>query len=699
MDLKKLLKPRKVAIAGASESDSLGGKTTRYFMESFSSHLEDVFLVNPKKKEVYGRTCYAEISDIPGTIDLVVIAAGKASVDKILKGAAEKKVKGAVVFASGYGETGKDEDREDEIRLKEFCREKDIALMGPNCAGYINFVDGIYPFGFQFRQRKGAGKIGLVSQSGQVCTSMLLSPRSDFSYVISGGNSKIVEIEDYLDFLAEDEDTKVIAAYVEGFSNPEKLAEVLKKTACREKPVVILKSGRSRRAAEVAASHTGSMTGTDKNYDALFRKFGVIRADDIEQLSSICNILSLLPSLPEENGAAVVCGSGGESAISADMCEMYGLNCPHFSPQTEERLRQILPEYASPNNPLDTTGGVIEIADSYRDSLLAIMEDEQIRLLIIGMPLYEQVRPDTETIVSAIEMAVKKHPNFPIVAIPLIETGRNPGMTERLNRAGVPVLPPPEYAYPILKKIIDYRCWKNTAKGRSLQIYAPQTFKSGKCALPEGESKRMLHEYGIPVPEAYLAVTEEEAVSYAEKIGYPVAIKIESPDILHKTDAGGVLLSLGSKKAVAEGFRQILENCRTYNKEARIYGVLIQKMLPKGLELIVGVQVDPRLGPMVLLGMGGILVEIFRDTVLYPAPVSIQEAHWMIRSLKSYPLLKGYRGGERLDIEALAETIASISAFAAENRNRIAEVEINPLFVYEKGEGVAAADGLVILQD
>lgn len=699
MNIEKLLKPGKVAIAGASESDSLGGKTTRYFLESFSSHLEDVYFINPGRSEVYGRPCYRTAAELPEEIDLIVIAAGKAKVRQILEDAAGKKVRGAVVFASGYSETGREEDKQDELELKRFCEERDIALMGPNCAGYINFVDEIYPFGFQFHKRKRAGKIGLVSQSGQVCTSMLLSPRSEFSYVISGGNSKIVQMEDYIRFLVEDQDTQVVAAYVEGFSDAEKLAEALKKAAEYQKPVVFLKSGRSARAAEVAASHTGSMTGADQNFDALFRKFGVIRADDIEQLSAICNVLSLLPKLPEKNAVAVVCGSGGESAISADLCEMKGICCPHFSERTVERLRGILPDYASPNNPLDTTGGVIEQAEPFRDTLGAILEDDQIAMVVVGMPLYEETRLDTQTMVTAMEMAVREHPQIPMAAVPLIETGRNKEMVERLTAAGIPLLPPPEYAYAVLKKILDYGQWRTTAKERSLEIHVPVKEQGKRRALSEGDSKKILKKYGITVPGEYVAQSPEEAVEYAEKIGYPVVMKVESADILHKSDAGAVLLAVPDKESVIQGYHKILDNCRNYKADARIGGILIQEMLPQGLEMIVGVQVDPQLGPMVLLGMGGIFVEIFKDVALYPAPVNEQEAELMIRSLKAYPLLKGYRGTKKLDVPALARTIAAVSTLAVENKDTLAELDINPLFVYEEGRGTAAADGLAILKN
>ncbi len=698
MNIEKLLKPGKVAIAGASESDSLGGKTTRYFLESYASHLEDVYFINPVRTEVYGRPCYATAAELPEEIDLIVIAAGKSKVMQILKDAATKKVKGAVVFASGYSETGKDEDREDELALKQFCEAYGIALMGPNCAGYINFVDGIYPFGFQFNKRKRAGKIGLVSQSGQVCTSMLLSPRSEFSYVISGGNSKIVQMEDYIRFLVEDKDTQVVAAYVEGFSDAEKLVEALKKAAEYHKPVVFLKSGRSARAAEVAASHTGSMTGADKNYDALFGKFGVIRADDIEQLSAICNILSLIPKLPGKNAVAVVCGSGGESAISADLCELHGISCPHFTAETVKRLKEILPDYASPNNPLDTTGGVIELAEPFRDALGAILEDEKIAMVVVGMPLYEQTRVDTETMVTAMEMAVKANPRVPMVAVPLIETGRNPGMVERLNAAGIPMLPPPCYAYPVLKKIIDYGQWRTTLPDRSLEIHVPAKEQGKRYALSEGESKKILKKYGITVPKEYVAQSPEEATEYAEKIGYPVVMKVESSDILHKSDAGAVLLGVSDKESVIRGYHKILYNCRNYKPEAKIGGILIQEMFPVGLEMIVGVQVDPQLGPMVLLGMGGIFVEIFKDVALYPAPVNEQEAELMIRSLKAYPLLAGYRGAKKLDVQALARTVAAMSTLAVENKDNLAELDINPLFVYEGGKGTAAADGLAVLK-
>ncbi len=702
MDLDKLLRPRKVVIVGANEKKSLGGLTVKIFIEQCKERICDLYLVNSKHDEVFGIRTYHAISDIPENIDLIIIATPKSTVVELLKEAAKKGAGGAVVYASGYGETGREEDKQAEMDLKALCNELNIALMGPNCAGYVNFIDKIFSFGFTLRGRKNNGKIGLVAQSGQICQSMYDSPKTRFSYLISSGNSKIVQIEDYLNFLVEDENTKVVAAYIEGVSQPEKFACALKKAAHQKKPVVILKAGRSEKGSQLAASHTGSMSGSDKVFDAIFSKFGVIRVNDIEELIAVTTSLALMPSLPSRNAFTAVNVSGGETTICADMGTIAGLKFPDFEQKTIEKLKNILPNYATPNNPLDTTATVCYDADVYASVLKLVLSDNNVDMMIIGLtigPDEELLSPSVECMTQGIEKIMKGGNKKPIAVMPSVESGRVQKYIDRLADVGVPVLPPPVYACNTIKYILNYSQWVQTCESRTLTIASPKVMEGQKIALSEHNSKELLKQFGVPVTKEAIAMSEEEAEKIAHEIGFPLVLKIESADILHKSDVGGVQLNISNINDVKKYYNEILSSVKKHKPDAKINGILIQEMLSRdAMEVIIGVKNDLQFGPMVLVGIGGIFVEVFKDMSLYPAPFNNKEALRMIGSLKAAPLFYGYRGQAELDIEALATTLVAISNFAVANKDILVEMDINPLFVYERGRGVVAADGLVIIK-
>lgn len=703
MDLKKLLKPNKIAIVGASEKNNYGGFTTRHFLKSCKKRVDDgdVYFVNSTRYEVFGHKCYPNVLSLPGNIDLVIICTPKASVEGILKEAAEKKCGGAVVYASGYGETGDNGDKQDEMNLKVLCEDKNIALMGPNCGGFVNYVDTIYSIAFVIKERDEIGKVGLVAQSGQVCISLNDSFKSAFSYLISSGNSKIVQIEDYLEFLVDDEDTAVVAAYVEGVTQPEKFTAILKKAALKKKPIVILKAGRSKKGSLVAESHTGSISGSDKSFDAIFDKFGVIRVDDIEEMVSVSSALSVMKNLPKKNAFTALDGSGGETAITADMGSIYGIEFPDFTQSTLDALGEILPSYATPQNPLDGTATICYDVDVYSNTIKIVSSDPNVAATIIGLTLApnNDDAPATQIMVSGIEKFMNSsEAEKPVFVLPLIESGREQKLIDRLQGAGVPVLPPHKYGFGVLKKILKYAEYVQSVDMRTLEVAVPENKGGKRCALSEHDSKKLLKEFGVPLGREEIAISEEEAVKCALKIGFPVVMKIESADILHKSDANGVKLNVKNVETVKKYYHEILANTKKYKPDAKINGILIQEMLPKGMEVIVGINMDPQFGPMVLLGLGGIFVEIFKDVSLYPAPFNRNEAMMMINSLKSSKMFYGYRGQKELDVDVLADTLVAISEFADAKKNILLEVDINPLFVYEKGGGVVAADGLVILK-
>ena len=703
MDLNKLLNPRKFVIAGATEKETYGGFAVKLMELHAPDRLDkDIFLVNPGRDTVFGHKCYHSISEVPEEIDMVIIASNKKTVPALITEAAAKGAKGAVVFAAGYGETGKPEDKALEAELKALCEELDVALMGPNCAGYINMIEHLPAMGFMTTIPEKKGKVGLVSQSGMICTLLMDSGKTDFSYVISCGNSKIVEVVDYIDFLIDDENTNVIVSYIEGVTNPGKFLATLKKAALKRKPVILLKIGRSEKGSRAASSHTGSLSGADASFDAIFEKYGVIRVDDLEDLASLANMISTLPELPKGNRVVSLNGSGGENGIACDVGHMYNINYPDFSEEGYAKHRPMLDDFATISNPLDTTADICYDTDQFADAAEVIINDENFDMAVVGITIVNELTDLCVKHMSEALIKLRKENRIskPVVVVPAVESGRMPEYVDALQEAGVPVTAPCYYGYKHVGLLGKYAEWLKNTDIEALEDAVPDNKVSGeKKALSEHASKELLKEYGVPVPDEFIATNEEEAVGFAEKIGFPIVMKVESNDILHKSDVGGVKLNIGSEEEVRSAYRSIMESCTAKCPDAVINGILMQKMLKKpGAEVIVGVNVDPSFGPMVLCGMGGVFTEVFKDVSLKPAPLTKDDALRMISSLKAYKLMTGYRGQPELDVDALADLLTGVGRFAVDHKNDLAEMDINPVFVYPKGEGVAAADALVILR-
>ncbi len=701
MNIHKLLKPRKIAIIGASEKEGFGGDTCRNAIAYMDE--EKYFFVNPRRDEVLGKKCRKSIADLPDDVDLAVICTPAATVEDMLRDCAAKGVKGAVVYASGYGEVGTAEGKEAERRLQDLCEQLDIALMGPNCAGYANMIDKVYPFAFISEERDRSGNIGIISQSGQLILSIMDSPKVKFSYAISAGNSKIVTMEDYLEFLIDDADTKVVAMYLEGVRNPERFMKALKKAAEIRKPVVVLKSGRSEKAQAIAASHTGSLSGADKVFDALFEKFGVIRVDDLEELIATSQALATLKRIPRGKGLAAISLSGGETGICADVAHLTGLEYFDFSDSTLKSLNDILPSYATPNNPLDSTATLSYDAEAFAKVLEIIMKDEKTDLVAVGYTLLQEIADNAIYYMSEAMDIVSGQPWCkPMMMVPFAEMSRNKEYCDKLEKIGVPVLPTALYAFKVIKNVLNFAAYD--IKEHDLDVSFKNGVESGtgeRVALTEAESKSIVAEYGVPTGRFEVAKTQNEAVAVFNKLkaasdaeDFAVVAKIDSRDVLHKSDVGGVILNLKNENDVAATYAKILDNVKANCPDARISGVQICEMAKTGVEMIIGVNNDPQFGPCVLCGLGGIFVEIFKDTSLALAPISLKEAQKMVRSLKGYKMLTGYRGNPNCDVDAFAELIRNISLMAVDKRDELLELDLNPVFLYE--EGLCAADALYV---
>ena len=696
MNLNKLLKPTSVAVIGASEKEGFGGDVCRNIL----SYVEDrshVYFIHPKRDSVFGVPCYKSISDVPENVDLMVICTSQKTVIPLLQEGAKKGVGGAVVFASGYGEVGTAEGKQNEAELIAAAKELNIAVMGPNCAGFVNYIDNVQAFAFISAKRDRKGSVGVVSQSGQLCLSMMDDPGMRFSYNISAGNGKIVQMEDYMDFLVDDEDTKVVSIYIEGVKNADKFAAVLKKAAEKRKPVVILKAGRSAKGGAIAASHTGSLSGSDASFDAVLKKFGAIRVDDLEELIAMSLMLSTMKRMPEKATFASMNLSGGETGICADVGSLNGIEYPDFSEETLKKLKEQLPSYASPNNPLDMTASLSYDADLYAGALRTVMDDPNIGMVLIGYTLLLEIAdPCIHYMYKGIEKVVQEKGGNckPIAMIPFAENTRNPEYQEKLFQIGVPVLPPPVYAFKLLRHLADFIAYEPETKTLELAVGHPKSEETQ--ALSEHESKQELKVYGVLVPDEVIVTSKEEAAQFTKNHPDPLVMKVESADILHKSDVGGVKLNVCGPEAAEKAYEEIMESVTAKRPDAHINGILTVPMLDAGVEIIIGVNNDPQFGPMIMVGMGGVFVEVFKDVALYPAPLKEEEALEMLKSLKSFKLLNGYRGTEKCDIKALCQTIVAISNYAQANKDVLKELDINPLFVYPEGKGVGVADALIV---
>lgn len=692
MNLNKLLKPRTVAIAGASEKAGFGGDTTRNYLK-FSKNTESLYLVNPKRDEIFGHKAYPSLLDIPVDVDLVILCTPQASIIPLLREAARKNCGGAVVFASGYGETGEEGQRK-QRELVEEADKLGIAVMGPNCAGFANFFDGIFAFAFLVEERDRSGDIGMISQSGQIVLAGLDNPSMGFSHVISSGNSCNVKVEDYLNFLVDDEDTKVVAAYIEGITKPKLLVETFRKAALKKKPIVILKSGRSSKSQELAASHTGSLSGSDKMLRAIFKRYGIFEAGDLEELCGISAALSWLREMPKGRRCVFMNVSGGEAGVTADMADEYGLTLAEYQPETAAYLKTLVPAYGSVNNPFDMTAEIGYNTPVMLNALRAISKDENVDAICLAYTITPEIWDMTIAhMVEAVKLAREDADMKPIFWMPFIEHTRHQGSADTLRAAGVPLLPTGRYACAILRMILEYA----STSFEDTPGAVPERVHTKQRALSEYESLCRLAESGVPIPPQAVAATADEAVAQAEKLGYPLSVKIHSADILHKSDVGGVKLNIRNEEELRQAFDSIMKSCAEHMPEARREGVLLKPMLEPGVEMIIGVNNDKDFGPMVMVGMGGVFVELFKDVQLVPAPLSQPQALRMIKGLKSYPLLNGYRGGQIRDVDGLADLLVKISHMAAAEKDRLKELDINPVFVTEKG--VAIADALLITHE
>ena len=698
MQLKKLTQPKSIAVVGVSDKHGFGKSAAE---GTLNSKIRDhVYFVHPRRTEFEGKKCYPTITDLPEVVDCVVLCTPAKTIAGLLREAGEKGIGAAIVYASGFSEEGTLEGRQLEQELKEIAHQYDIAVLGPNGMGFINNVDKINMWGCHtyWDLDDPAHGIAIIAQSGFVSAQILNTDFFTISYAVSSGNGNICTLEDFLSLMIDDEEVSVIALYLEGVRNPKSFLASLERAAKIHKPIVILKSGKSERGAAAAASHTGSMAGSSKAFDSIFEKYGVIVAESFEEFMCLSQALCVLRgNFPKHNSYGVISFSGGESTVSADVAEAMGANLAELSDETKKNIQKFIPAFATAKNPLDATTALFRDEPRTIGLLKAFNDDPAVAGITVGANIERKKDETNYELCLAMAKAVREGiVTKPVFAIPSLEDYRHRASRRVLEDAGIPMMSSMETAFRCLRKIAEFGEYHYTLK--SFADCVPKNHSSDETAyaLSEFDSKNELIQYGIPVPAQAVVRSKEELQTALSGMKYPVVLKINSNEILHKTEAGGVKLNIQNITEAAAAYEEILSNVKKKLPNAATDGILVQEMVPSGVEMIIGITNDKQFGPMLLVGLGGIYVEIFKDVSLYPIPVNRQEAGTMLEKLRAYPLLAGYRGSSLCDLEALKNLMVKISDYAAEHKDEIKEMDLNPVFVYPKGQGVCAVDALIV---
>ncbi len=691
-----MLNPRSIAVVGATPRMQYGGRFLAAAMGSME-HGVNVYPVNPRYEEVQGLQCYPSVSELPEAPDVVGVVVPYHAVLDTLRESHEKGAKSAIVISAGFAERQVDDRRDLQGELGRFARESEMRVSGPNCLGLANLKDDIWASASSLGASALSGPIGLVCQSGASAFGPFLTRAVDegigFTYIVSTGNEADLDFCDFARYLLDDDDTRVIAGFVEGFKDGRKFLEVARLAAERGKPIVLIKIGRSDLGSRAAGSHTAALTGVDAAYEAAFAQYGVIRVQDYDDLLQVSNLMARCPR-PSKRGVAVVSHSGGISSLTADMFGQAGLDLPPLSDRARDGINGILKGFGWAANPSDVTG--FANSDDFPAIMSYMAEDEGVGTLVVASAGAD---PQATQVI-----AQRDASGMPVAFLWTGTRGAQSGLP-MLRQAGIPVFYVPDKLAAGVRYLNDYHDWRERrlslgfAEAREMtaeQAEAVKALAAGGGSLSEYDSKALIRAFGVPTTREEIAGDAEAAVAAAERIGYPVALKVNSADILHKTEAGGIRLGLRDAAAVRTAFAEVVANARAYDADARIDGAVVQEMVSGGVETIVGVSYDAQLGPTLLFGTGGVMVEVYNDVALRLCPITRGDALEMIDEVKGARLLRGYRGAPAADVDALADVLVGVSQMAAQLEGSLGELDINPLMVLPEGQGVKAADALVV---
>jgi acetate---CoA ligase (ADP-forming) len=700
-DLARTFAPRSIAVVGVSTNPSGFGSTTYTNIVVKGGFAGKVYMVNSRYERIGDSPCYPSISALPEAPDCVFVAVPRQAAEAVLTDCAKSGVGGAVIFSSGFAETGVAEWVAQQHRILSLGREANMRIVGPNCVGFMNYGLGLIgtfaTASFEGAPRSNA--IGLVSQSGAIGAALVQAMEHgvSFSHLLTCGNASDVDVADQVAYLAEDPLSKAIACVFEGMADPARFLEAAELCHRAGKPLVVHKLGTSERGAQAAVSHTGSVAGSQAAYRAAFERAGIVMVDDIETLIETCVFFAKAPP-PTARGVAVAGLSGGACILVADKAEQHGVELPHPAPPTMEVLERLVPEYGSPGNPCDLTAQILSTQECLRECFDAMLADPQYGALVV---------PHTFAYASAtarIDMMAQAAARYGKIACAVWMTQHleGPGAEETEHNEHVAVFRSISHCMAAIAQWHRRADWLLAHEHTAPRLTTTSASDAARAlldkvtnaALTEREGKEVLAIYGIPVVREALVHTADEAVAAARACAAPVVLKVESPDIAHKTEAGIIRLNLRTEEEVRAGFDTVIANARKVSPPPRLNGVLVQPMVPQGAEIMIGARVDPQFGPMIVVGLGGVFVELLKDTAVRLAPVGVDEALVMLLSLKGRRVLEGFRGAVPVDQNRLAEVIVRISEFIADHHDRVDELDINPLIC--AGEHIVAVDALVV---
>lgn len=697
-DIKCLFEPRTVAVIGASHAPTkIGYKIVQNIVSS--GYTGKVFPVNPKGGKILGLPVFTAIGDIPEEIDVALIVVPAKAVFETIQQCAAHRVKFVPIISSGFSEIG---NLEEERRIVACAREHGMRVLGPNIFGLYSVTPSLNAtFG---PSEIPKGNVAIVTQSGALGVAMIgkaAAEKMGLSAIISVGNKADLDEADLLEYLVPHSQTRVILMYIEGIKNGDRLVRTLQRAA-KEKPIVVIKAGRSKRGAIAAASHTGSLAGAAEIFDAIMRQCGVLRAESVQEAFNWCKFLATAV-LPAGEEAVIITNGGGIGVIATDACERYSVTL-YDDLQTLERIfSPVTPDFGSTKNPIDLTGQAT--ADHYDRALEAARHSESIHAVLA---LYCETA--LFDVASFEQMIARNFQAFQATSKPIVFSAlggeKIEHLTEKLRRHGVPIFPDVTEAVSCLGAL--YERYRYRSKPEPV-IEDPRAFdtcslakvfekarQEGRPFLLVQEAQQLLRIADIPVPKSAIARTLDDAVRSAQEIGYPVVLKVVSRDILHKSDVRGVALDLNTEQEVIDAYGAILHNCRIHKPDAIIDGIEVSQQVPSGTQIIIGACRDPSFGPILMVGLGGIYVEVMKDVSFRALPISRQDALDMLKELRSYPVLLGVRGEEKRDVDTIVDVMVRIGALLQACKN-IADIEINPLVVYEHGQGGIAVDVRVLL--
>ena len=697
--LEPFFEPKSIAVIGASSNpEKLGHAVVRNLVEGGYLRVGEVYPINLEAGEILGLTAFPSVKDVPSPIDLAVIVIPYPYVPEALRECGQKGIPAAIVISAGFREAGK-EGLERELELIEISKQYGIRLVGPNCLGVI---DTFTPMNASFAAgTPPSGPMAFMSQSGALGTAVLdiaLAGRLGLSKFVSLGNKADVSEIDLLKAWQDDADTTVILMYSEGMPNGQEFIRVAREVT-RQKPVVAIKSGVTQSGSRAVSSHTGSLAGSEQAYQAAFQQAGVLRASSMESLFDVALAIGYQPPLVGDR-IAIITNAGGPGILATDALERAGLSMARFKTETIQALEQYLPDAASAANPVDVLGDAR--ADRYRFALETVSGDPNVDGLLVVLT------PQSMTEIEATAEAVGKLANNsqkPVLACFMGEKQVRAGI-DILSRYQVPNYAFPERAARALRAMADYTQVRNRPKPeyvdfevdkQAVQQDLERVLSEGRVSIGDAEARNILTAYGMRIPRSKIAENPDRAVEIAAQIGYPVVLKIASPDILHKTDVGGVKVGLENAEAVRDAFELMVYRAQRYVPEAHIWGCLVQEMAPAGgIEVLVGMNRDPQFGPLVTFGLGGIYVETLKDVTFRLAPFSRQDAEAMLSEIRAHALLDGVRGQPAVDKAALVDVLLRVGQLV-QDFPEIVELDINPLMVYPRGQGAIAIDMRLVL--